>query len=182
MENMETAAPAQMRRTGRSPRDMAISLAVLLVPVILGVLFYRLLLDGDKPVVVDPTSVISEARSAGAFPVSEPTGLDSGWRTVSARYQPGAGGALLRLGYLTPGGGGVQLVQGNIPADQMLPQELTNKARPDGQVDLAGTTWQRYRARPGERALVLLEPTHTVIVIGSTAESDLRTLAEAVSR
>jgi Protein of unknown function (DUF4245) len=161
---------------------MAISLLVLLVPVILGVLVYRVLLDGDKPVVVDPTSAISEARAARAFPVTEPTGLESGWRTVSARYQPGADGALLRLGYLTPGGDGLQLVQGNVPAGQLVPQELTNKARPDGQVDLAGTTWQRYQARPGERALVLLEPTRTVIVIGSVSEPDLRTLAEAISR
>jgi hypothetical protein len=161
---------------------MAISLVVLLVPVFLFVLVYRVVFDGDRPVVVDPSSAIMEARAAGAFPVAEPTGLDSGWRTVSARYQPGADGALLRLGYLTPGGDGLQLVQGNVPADRLLPQELTNKGRPDGQVDLAGTIWQRYQARPGELALVLLEPTRTVIVIGSSAESDLRTLAGAVSR
>jgi Protein of unknown function (DUF4245) len=161
---------------------MVISLLVLLVPVALAVLVYRVVLDGDKPVVVDPASALSEARATRAFPVAEPTGLDSGWRTVSARYQRGADGDLLRLGYLTPGGDGVQLVQGNVPAERLLPRELTGKARPDGQLDVTGATWQRYLARPGERALVLLESTRTVIVIGSAAESDLRALAGAVSR
>ena len=161
---------------------MVISLLVLLVPLFLVVLFYRVVLGGDQPVGVDPAPTIAVARAAGAFPVAEPTGLEGGWRTVSARYQPGADGALLRLGYLTPGGDGVQLVQGDLPADRLLPQELTKKARPDGQVDLSGTIWRRYLARPGERALVLLEPARTVIVIGSASESDLRTLAGAASR
>jgi hypothetical protein len=179
---VETTAPAQVSRPSRTHRDMAISLLVLLVPVALTVLVYRVVLDGDRPVVVDPTSAIAQARADRAFPVAEPTGLDSGWRTVSARYQRGADGATLRLGYLTPGGDGVQLVQGNVPADRLLPRELTNEARPEGQLDLAGTTWQRYLARPGERALVLLDPVRTVIVIGSTSESDLRTLAGAIFR
>jgi len=179
---VETAAPAQTSRSSRTPRDMALSLLVLLVPVILGVLVYRVLFDGDEPVVVDPTSAIAEARAVGAFPVAEPTGLDSGWRTVSARFERGTDGAVLRLGYLTPDGDGVQLVQGNVPADRLVPQELTGKARPDGQLDIAGTTWQRYLARPGERALVLLEPARTVIVVGAAPMSDLRTLAGAASR
>lgn len=178
---METATAPQTRPS-RTTRDMVISLLVLLVPVLLAVLAYRGLHGREDPVVVDPAPAVAQARAAGTFPVAVPTGLDSGWRTVSARFQRGPEGNLLRLGYLTPGGEGVQAVQGDVPADRLLPAELTDDARPDGQVEVAGTTWQRYRARPGERALVRLEPARTIIVIGSASESDLRTLAGAVSR
>ena len=77
---------------------------------------------------------------------------------MSAAWQPVDGGRALRIGYVSPDGAGVQVVQTNAPVDSFLPVELTAKARPEGNVDVAGTAWQAYTARPGERALVLLEP------------------------
>jgi hypothetical protein len=161
---------------------MAISLGVLLVPLFLVVMIYRLVLDGDQPTQVDPSSTLAEARAAAAFPVAEPAGLGGGWKTVSATFQRRADGSVLRLGYLSPAGDGVQVVQSNVPVEQLLPAELTGKARADGSTEVSAKSWQRYRARPGEQALVLMEPARTTIVIGSASESDLRTLAQAVSR
>ncbi|MEH1015389.1 DUF4245 domain-containing protein [Micromonospora sp. CPCC 206060] len=165
---------------GRSPKDMAISLLVLLIPIALLLGFYRVFLGGDEPTTVDPAPVITQARSANAFPVSEPAGLAAGWRTVSARYQPVDGGATLRLGYLSPDGRGVQVVQSNVAPEKLLPAELTREGQPQGTTQLDGRSWQRYTARSNEQALVLLEPNRTVIVVGAAREQELRELAGAL--
>src|SRR5215212_11607591 len=67
--------PSLGKREGRSPRDMALSLAVLLVPIALLLVFYRVVLSGDAPVNVDPAPAFQEARAAAAFTVLEPQGL-----------------------------------------------------------------------------------------------------------
>lgn len=164
-------------KSERSPKDMAISLLVLLVPIALLLAFYRGFLGGDQATTVDPAPAIEQARSANVFPVSQPQGLGSDWTTVSARYQTVEGGANLRLGYLTPEGRGVQLLQSSVPADRLLPAELTSQGQPQGPTELAGRTWQLYTARGNQQALVLLEPTRTVIVIGDARDNELRELA-----
>jgi hypothetical protein len=159
---------------------MAFSLLVLLIPIALLIGFYRLVLGGDQPVVVDPAPAIAEARAAHAFPVSVPVGLGTGWRPVRAGAQRADGGVTLRLGYLSPAGAGVQLVQSDVPVERLLPAELTTGVQPQGATDMAGHRWQRYSTRPNERALVLLEPRRTVIVVGSAQEEELRELASAL--
>ncbi|SCF36597.1 Protein of unknown function (DUF4245) [Micromonospora viridifaciens] len=158
---------------------MALSLLVLLVPIALLVAFYRGFLGGEQPTIVDPTPAVEQARAEGAFPVSRPEGLGSDWRTVSARYRAEQGGVTLRIGYLTPEGRGAQLVESNVPADKLLPAELSG-GQPQGPADLPGGSWQRYTARSNEQALVLLEPNRTVIVIGDAKENELRELATAL--
>ncbi|MFE9688824.1 DUF4245 domain-containing protein [Micromonospora sp. NPDC005806] len=177
----QPAPPARREksRAERSPRDMALSLLVLLVPIVLLLAFYRGFLGGDEPATVDPGPAVEQARAAGAFPVIRPEGLSSGWRTVSARYQAEPGGATLRIGYLTPEGRGAQLVESNVPADKLLPAELKG-GQPQGAADLSGASWQRYTARDNEQALVLLEPNRTVIVVGDARENELRQLATAL--
>ncbi|CCH16053.1 DUF4245 domain-containing protein [Micromonospora lupini] len=171
---------AAATKAERSPKDMAISLLVLLIPIALLLAFYRGFLGGDQATTVDPAPAIEQARSANTFPVSEPQGLASGWRTVSARYQTVEGGANLRIGYLTPEGRGVQLLQSNVPVEQLLPAELTDQSQPQGPTELAGRTWQRYTARGNQQALVLLEPTRTVLVVGDARDNELRDLAGAL--
>lgn len=156
---------------------MAISLLVLLVPIALLLAFYRGFLGGDQATTVDPAPAIEQARSANVFPVSQPQGLGADWKTVSARYQTVEDGANLRLGYLTPEGRGVQLLQSSVPADRLLPAELTSQGQPQGPTELAGHTWQLYTARGNQQALVLLEPTRTVIVVGDAGDNELRELA-----
>ncbi|MEU7839832.1 DUF4245 domain-containing protein [Micromonospora sp. NPDC049114] len=171
---------AAATKAERSPKDMAISLLVLLIPIALLLAFYRGFLGGDQATTVDAAPAIEQARSANTFPVSEPQGLGSGWRTVSARYQTVEGGANLRIGYLTPEGRGVQLLQSNVPAEKLLPAELTDQSQPQGPTELAGRTWQRYTARGNQQALVLLEPARTVLVVGDARDNELRELAGAL--
>ncbi|PWR06382.1 DUF4245 domain-containing protein [Micromonospora sicca] len=177
----QPAPPARREksRAERSPRDMALSLLVLLVPIALLLAFYRGFLGGDEPATVDPAPAVEQARAANTFPVSAPAGLAADWRTVSARYRTEPTGATLRIGYLTPEGRGAQLVQSNVPAEKLLPAELSG-GQPQGTADLPGGRWQRYTARGNEQALVLLEPTRTVIVVGDAGDAELRQLANAL--
>ncbi|MEV6812934.1 DUF4245 domain-containing protein [Micromonospora sp. NPDC051296] len=177
----EPAPPAgPAARSERSPKDMAISLLVLLIPIALVFALYRGFLGGDEPNTVDPAPAFDQARSAAVFPVSEPTGLGDGWRTVRANYRTTDDGATLRVGYVTPEGRGLQLVQSNVPPERLLPAELTGEGRPQGQTDLGASTWQRYTARGNEQALVLLQPDRTVIVVGDARDNELREMAAAV--
>ncbi|WP_091097795.1 DUF4245 domain-containing protein [Micromonospora citrea] len=182
-ETGELPAPppaVDARKSERSPKDMALSLLILLVPIALLLAFYRGFLGGDQPITVDPAPALESARAANAFPVSEPRELGDEWQTVTANFQTVEGGATLRLGYVTPEGRGAQLVQSNVPPEQLLPAELTAEAQPQGQTDLDGRTWQRYTARANEQALVLLEPNRTVIVVGDARDNELRHLAGSI--
>ncbi|WP_432903313.1 DUF4245 domain-containing protein [Micromonospora matsumotoense] len=171
---------AEKSRSERSPKDMALSLLVLLVPIALLLAFYRGFLGGEQPTTVDAAPAYEQARAANVFPVAEPTGLGSGWRTVSASFRTVDDGANLRVGYLTPEGRGAQLVQSNVPPERLLPAELTAEGQPQGPADLGGANWQRYTGRGNEQALVLLAPNRTVIVVGDARDNELRELAGAL--
>ncbi len=179
-ESPAPPAAADSTRSERSPKDMAISLLVLLIPIALLLAFYRGFLGGDQATVVDPAPALDSAQAAAAFPVSQPAGLDAGWRTVRADFRTVEDGSTLRLGYLTPEGRGAQIVQSSVPPERLLPTELTDQGQPQGRTDLAGRTWQRYTARGNEQAFVLLEPDRTVIVVGDARDTELRELAGAL--
>jgi len=182
------APPPGWERTppSRRPRDLVISLLVLLVPVVLFVGVYQVLAGRTRPVEVDPQPALTAAAAAG-MEVAVPEGLADGWVPISAVFQPGEDGPAgaesgdtLRVGYVTPDGGSVQLVQSTVPADRLLPAELPAPATPAGTVQLEGRAWQDYPPRSGERALALLEPEQTTIVIGSASAAELREFAGAL--
>jgi hypothetical protein len=159
---------------------MTISLVVLLVPIAVFVALYRLR-GGEDVVVVDPTPAIVQAQAAAVFPVAAPTGLTDAWRPVSAVFKREAGGASLRLGYITPDGGAVQLIESNDAVEGLLIRELGDRTRPTGTVTVAGHGWNSYEVRGDERALVWTRPDRTLIVIGRAPAAELETLAAAVS-
>src|SRR3954471_4983105 len=98
-ESLPDGAPADEAPTRlgrgqeRSPRDMTLSLVVLLVPIALLLIFYRVVLSGDAPVTVDPAPTIQEAQQAALFTVAVPRGLGDDWHTASATFQRESGGA-----------------------------------------------------------------------------------------
>jgi hypothetical protein len=165
----ETVAPPAHR--SRTARDMAISLIVLLIPVAILVALFRLR-GGEDVVVVDPSAALGEARAAAVFPVAEPHGLDGGWRALSAQYAD----ATLRIGYLTPHGGGVQLIE----AKQVSEGLLGAGAQAVGSTTINGEVWRTYSVAGGERAFVLVQADRSLIVIGRADEADLTALAQAV--
>jgi hypothetical protein len=176
----EPAAQAVAARLSRRPRDMIISVGLLLVVVFALFGLYRFL-GGDEPTTVDPGPVYAQARDAKAFPVLEPAGLGSDWSAVSAAYQQQTGGGVLRIGWRTPGDSTMQLVESNVAPDILFTRELGPDARATGEVaEINGRQWQIYEARDGDRALVLQEPERTVILIGQASEDELKQFATAL--
>jgi hypothetical protein len=178
---METETPvvsARPPRAGRSPRDMAMSMGVLLIPILLLLGVYNFLYNGDHPRAIDPSGTIDSARHSASYQVLVPAGLPSGWTVVSSGYQKLADGSTLRFGYVTPGRAGLQLIESDRPVNTLLPAELGSNAEPGDLVQIGDRRWREYPvARDGGRALVLAEDGRTVIVIGSGSASDLRELA-----
>ena len=168
------------KRGGRSPRDMAMSLGILLVPILLLVLFYRVVLDGDKPISIDPASTIQQARSAAVFPVAVPQGLSEDWHPVSATFKRDTDGATLRLGYVDPDSDPIQLVESSTPTDKLLPVELGDDPKPVSTFSDGARTWQRYDARKGENALLLLEKGRTIIIVGQAESKSLEAFASSL--
>jgi len=158
---------------------MTISLLVLLIPVALLVALFRLR-GGEDVVVIDPSAAISQARSTKAYAVVVPSGLPGQWRPVSATFRRGTDGAVLRLGYLTPSGGAVQLVESNEPLAPLMARELGDQIRPVGATALSGREWQSFQVRGSERALVLTEAGRTVIITGRAEPAELEQLAAAL--
>ena len=156
---------------------MLLSLAVLLVPV--GILFglYVTVFSGSAPIRVDPSDTWAAAQRDAGFTVLQPQGLPAKWTVTSATFATGT----VRVGYVTPSGSGLQLVETGAPADQFLPAELGQDARPGNLVTIGGRQWRAYPSvRSGDRALVLVDDGRIVVVIGSANDDDLRTLAGAL--
>ncbi|MEV8513921.1 DUF4245 domain-containing protein [Dactylosporangium sp. NPDC051484] len=157
----------------RRPRDMALSMLVLIVPVFLLVGFFRFL-GHETPPVVDPTGVYGSVQRAGQFELLKPEQLPSGWRIVSATHTDG----VLRLGMTAPDDGALQLVETAMPAAELVPAIVGKGARDDGEVTIAGRQWQRLsQGRPGERAIVQAGGGRTVIIVGQAKERQLEQLA-----
>jgi hypothetical protein len=175
----ERGAVAVAQRLGRRPRDMIISMAVLLAILFAVFGLYRVI--GGDDATIDPGPAYAQARADGGFPVQEPTGLAAGWRPVSAAFQPQSTGSVLRIGYRTPDDGTVQLVQANTAPDTLLAFELGDAAKPTGVTETVnGAAWQVYDARKGERALVLQAEGRTVVIVGKAEFVELRELAASL--
>jgi hypothetical protein len=171
---------AAARRSGRTLRDMALSMIVLLIPLAIVVGIFRLR-GGEDVVIVDPGPVIAAARSADAFPVSEPTGLTEVWRPISADFTVAGAGATLRIGYLTPDDGAIQVIESSEPVVSLLIRELGDQVRPVGVVAVGGASnWDSYEVRGTERAIVRKESGRTTIVIGRAEIIEMRTLAASL--
>jgi len=106
---------------------MALSLIVLLIPVILVIVAYRSLYQGDSVVTVDPTETIASAGRAGITDLP-PATAPPGWSIISATFREG----VLRIGYLDQRQKGVQLVQARGTLDQPRPGDKSMTGSHDG--------------------------------------------------
>lgn len=173
-----TDPPPAPNRHGGTLRDILLSLAVLLIPIVVIVGLTRAC---TSVTVVDPAGAIDQARADNRFPVLVPDGLDPGWRPVRAVYTTSGGTGTLRVGYLTPDDGAVQVVQTNEDPQAVLPREFGDDATPTGPVTIGGTQWRGYQVRGHERALAVTTGARTTIVQGQSSEAELEILAGSLS-
>lgn len=167
-------------RAERSPRDMTMSLAVLLIPIALIALFYKFVLSGDAPVTIDPSPTIQEAQAAEVFPIAVPK-LGDDWHASSATWQKAAAGSTLRIGYVDPDDNPVQLIESNIDSQTLARTELSSDAAQTDRYTTGGKTWALYTGRPGEQGLVLFDQGRTIIIVGKAKATQLQDLAASLA-
>lgn len=169
----ETAPAAKRGRlTARRPRDMIISLAVLLVPIGLIFVGWKFLLSDQDVNPVDFSESVDEAKRAG-LPVVEPDGLSDQWVPISHSVDGGKGEVTLRIGYHTPDEAGVQLVESDADVAEVLDSSLGAEAKKSGGKELAGREWTVYRGADGHRAYVSTTDGATIAVVGDAATAEL---------
>jgi Protein of unknown function (DUF4245) len=171
----EIAAHAVAAKRIRRPRDMVLSLAVLLAPILLLVLAGRFLYGDSTTATVDPQLALQGAARASMQPIP-PSTAPADWKIVSARFKNG----VLRIGYIDRSDHGVQLVQSQ--SADMVSTELGRDARRLGEVSAAGQTWSQWAGRDGITALTRTEGPTTILLIGSVGVDELTRLATTVTR
>jgi hypothetical protein len=167
--------PAALR-LARTPWDMTKAVLILLVPVLVAVAVYVFFFGGSNPIAISTTDTYATAAADAHFTVLEPADLPKGWTPITIAYEPGNGTSLLRVGFVSPGGAGVQLIESDQPADTLLADELGATPPTASSVQLGDLTWgQIATAKRGDRALVSTDHGRTVIVTGQASEADLET-------
>lgn len=158
---------------------MAISLLVLLVPIFLAIWGYSLISSGNGGIDAGPT--YQTAQATAHYHVLVPAGLPHGWRATSAANSHEPDGSVLRVGYVTPHDGAVQLVESNRPAATVIATELGADVPKGGDVRVAQHLWQAYPlVHKVDRALTWTEGNRTVIIVGRAPDADLVRLAESL--
>lgn len=152
---------------------MALSMAVLLVPVLIFVLLYRFF-GHETPPTVDTASAYDAARAAHPYEVLTPSGLPGDWHITTATYANGE----LRLSVDTPSGGGALFVETTADPATVVPAEVGRSAHLDKVVDLGGLQWQHFTGgRSGEQALVQVGTNRTILIVGKATDAEQKILA-----
>ncbi len=183
MTTTHPAAPnphSAAARLARTPGDMAKAVLVLLVPVALLVAVYVFFFGGNNVIAVDPGDTYSAARASAHFTVVQPAGLPGSWKPVSSVYEAGTP-SILRVGYVTPSGAGIQLVESDRPADTLIKSELGSEATVARTVTVNGTVWGVVPSTNGSNlALVDSEFGRVVIIRGQASQAELTQFAAAL--
>lgn len=166
------------------------SLAVILVPVVLIMLFFSRNL-GDYPVeTVDWRPTLATARQQAPYPVLAPEGLPDTWRATKVTWvregspylneEPSVRN-LWQLGFLDPADVFVSVNQGDAQPDRFV-EEVSRGGLADGASTVGEQTWVRLVSPDGRtRSLVLTGPDVTTVVVGDTGYADLEAFAGTLS-
>ena len=190
--------PRALHKPGRTETRMKDMLGALLIliPVMLLIVgvsrscsFAPLgpTVDPSSGPVVDAPARLTEAARFGTFPLRVP---DIGWRANSTDRGPVAGGGnAVRVGYVTPTGRYLSLVQSDATEENLLLSEAGGQVPPGRGTDpAAGLSWVTYRAEGGEPFRIAAARTPgspkpvELLVTGSGSDDEFRTLAEATVR
>ena len=86
----------------------------------------------------------------------------------------------VRVGYITPSAGYLQLKQSNATEEALLLAVADNRAMPaQGTQDVAGTRWVVYGTRPAEPVWIGDVKGVRLVLTGSATDDEFRTLAAA---
>jgi hypothetical protein len=131
---------------------------------------------------VDAPAQLRVLAGAMPFPLRVPA-LPPGWRANSASTEQvgDTGSRAVRVGYLTPGGRFLRLVQSNADEAALLATEAQGTPVASGPVVVGGTTWVTYTAGNREPIRIASLDGVRLLITGSGSDDDFRTLAAAAS-
>lgn len=180
---------------GARPRDMVISLLLLLPLVGFMALLGRSCsfsptgptVDPNGPAAraqVNPHPPLGAAARRVSFPVREPA-TPAGWRVTSVDQRPGPGGAgAVRVSWLTGGGKYLRLVQTAAGTDEgaLVTEETAGPPRgPAAPITSAGGQWVGYPGGNGEPAWTRTAEGARWLITGSGTPEEFQALASAVT-
>ncbi|GAA2128710.1 DUF4245 family protein [Glycomyces algeriensis] len=166
----KSARPKQRRM-----RDMAMSMAVLLVPIGLFYVGWQWLAADRQVSVVDTSANYSTAASLG-LAVIEPE-LGGEWKAISTDLAVEGETVTLRTGYYSPEGNGLQLSETNGTALDVN----ENLSGAGSSVESAGIQWAAYESDNGETWVAEIGGETVVLSAEPDGVGDLPELAEGVA-
>jgi hypothetical protein len=158
----------------RRMRDMAMSMAVLLVPIGLFFAGWQWVAEDRQVSVVDTTEDYATAASLG-LAVIEPE-LSEDWKPISSDLAVEGETVTLRTGWYSPEGDGLQVVETNGAAADVN-EDITGAGTP---VEAAGVEWAAYDLSSGEAWVAELGGETIVLSAEPDGENELPELAEGV--
>lgn len=180
---------AHIRGGGRT-RDLAISLAVLIIPILVIVWVFTRTPDAPTVSVIDWQPVAAQAKGEAAFPIVGPRAVPESWRATRARWTPvgqtgidgqPVAGDTWQLGFLDDTETYLALDQSNAPAKPFIAR-VTRQGGTDGTSRIGDETWVRYVSDDERtRSLVLVGKGSTLIVSGDLSYERLDSFAQTVS-
>jgi hypothetical protein len=169
----EAVKPARPKQ--RRLRDMAMSMAVLLVPIGLFYVGWNWLASDRQVSVVDTTENHATAASLGLAAI-EPE-LDEEWKAISTDLAVDEETVTLRTGYYSPEGNGLQLAETNGSLADVN-EDLSGAGTP---VEAAGIEWAAYETGNGETWVAEIGGETVVLSAEPDGVADLPELAEGVA-
>lgn len=166
-------------------KDMVISMAVLLVPILVIMWFFAR--PGDEVArAVDYAPVLTKARAEARYPVLAPVDLPESWVPNRVRWAKtgevwldgqAAAANSWQLGFMSPDGAYIAVQQRDGEPKSFIAQ-LSRDGKPADSVVIAGLTWQRYTSSDARtRSLVATTSTMTAIVAGDVEFGALEAFA-----
>jgi len=171
--NADAAKSARPKQ--RRMRDMAMSMAVLLVPIGLFYLGWQWVASDRQVSVVDTTENHSTAASLGLAAI-EPE-LTEEWKAISTDLAVDGEQVVLRTGYYSPDGHGLQLSETNGTATDVN-EDLTGAGTP---VEAAGIDWAAYESADSEFWVAEIDGETVVLSAEADGAGELPELAEGVA-
>ncbi|MDA1358709.1 DUF4245 family protein [Glycomyces luteolus] len=171
--NADAARSARPKQ--RRMRDMAMSMAVLLVPIGLFYVGWEWVASDRQVSVVDTTENHSTAASLGLAAI-EPE-LSEEWKAISTDLAVDGEQVVLRTGYYSPDGHGLQLSETNGTAADVN-EDLTGAGTP---VEAAGIEWAAYESDDSETWVAEIGGETVVLSAEADGAGELPELAEGVA-
>jgi Protein of unknown function (DUF4245) len=130
--------------------------------------------------VVDAPVKLRELAGSVPFALRVPA-TPAGWRSNSVGTDVVAGRKAVRVGYLTPSAGYLQLQQSDATEEALLLAIAGTRPMPaQGAQDVAGTRWVVYGTRPAEPVWIADLKGVRLVLTGNATDDEFRTLATAV--